>query len=167
MRFRSLFSDVPLRVRRLLLCSCQGDNRAKSATILDPGGNAVAPELAYITACYAALAPSGKVVALLSELLPRDRLKIGISGKPGAVQGAGFPADWDLSRSVVGIRCQDGEPCLTMTRDQPDPSVPARSCYVRRPLLWTPRQSRRSQPIWPLPLPAGGESAHSAQGLPP
>ena len=30
----------------------------------------VAPELAYVTAQYAALAPFGKVAALLSELLP-------------------------------------------------------------------------------------------------
>src|SRR3954468_12948191 len=70
MRFRSLFGDVPLRVRRLLICPCQGDDEVKSAAILDLGGNAVAPELAYITARYAALAPFGKVAALLSELLP-------------------------------------------------------------------------------------------------
>jgi hypothetical protein len=36
--------------------------------LLDFGGTAVAPELAYITARYAALAPFGKVAALLSEL---------------------------------------------------------------------------------------------------
>jgi hypothetical protein len=70
MRFRSLFGDVPLRVRRLLLCPCQGGSGAKSAAVLNSGGNAVAPELAYITARYAALAPFGKVAALLSELLP-------------------------------------------------------------------------------------------------
>jgi hypothetical protein len=69
-RFRSLFGDVPLRIRRLLLCACQGGREAKSATTLDLGGNAVAPELAYVTARYAALAPFGKVAALLSELLP-------------------------------------------------------------------------------------------------
>jgi hypothetical protein len=69
-RFRSLFGDVPLRVRRLLICPCQGDGGAKSSAILGFGGNAVAPELAYITARYAALAPFGKVAVLLSELLP-------------------------------------------------------------------------------------------------
>ena len=37
--------------------------------VLGPGC-AVAPELAYVTAQYAALAPFGKVVALLSEFLP-------------------------------------------------------------------------------------------------
>jgi len=70
MRFRSLFGDVPLRVRRLLICPCQGGGEAKSSAVLDFGRNAVAPELAYITARYAALAPFGKVAALLSELLP-------------------------------------------------------------------------------------------------
>jgi hypothetical protein len=69
-RFRSLFGDVPLRVRRLLTCPCQGDGEVKSFAVLDFGAKAVAPELAYITARYAALAPFGKVAALLSELLP-------------------------------------------------------------------------------------------------
>jgi hypothetical protein len=69
-RFRALFGDVPLRVRRLLVCPCQGGREAKSATTLDLGGSAVAPELAYLTARHAALAPFGKVAALLSELLP-------------------------------------------------------------------------------------------------
>jgi hypothetical protein len=69
-RFRSLFGEVPLRVRRLLICPCQGGGEAKSSTILDFGGTAVAPELTYLTARYAALAPFGQVAALLSELLP-------------------------------------------------------------------------------------------------
>ncbi len=71
-RFRSLFGDVPVRVRRLVVCPCQGGvSEAKSVAVLDFGrGAAVAPELAYVTARYAALAPFGKVAALLSELLP-------------------------------------------------------------------------------------------------
>jgi hypothetical protein len=69
-RFRSLFGDVPLRVRRLLTCSCQGSGKAKSFALLDLDAATVAPELAYVTARYAALAPFGKVAALLSELLP-------------------------------------------------------------------------------------------------
>ncbi|HZC94418.1 MAG TPA: ISKra4 family transposase [Mycobacterium sp.] len=68
--FRSLFGDVPVRVRRLLGCPCQGQGEVKSFGTLDFGHDAVAPELAYITARYAALAPFGKVAALLSELLP-------------------------------------------------------------------------------------------------
>ena len=50
---------------------------AKSFGVLDLGHDAVAPELAYVTARYAALAPFGKVAVLLSELLP-------ISGAPNA-----------------------------------------------------------------------------------
>ena len=68
--FRSLFGDVPVRVRRLLVCPCQGPGEAKSFGVLDLGHDAVAPELAYVTARYAALAPFGKVAVLLSELLP-------------------------------------------------------------------------------------------------
>ncbi len=69
-RFRSLFGDVPVRVRRLLVCPCQGVGEAKSVAALDLGKGAVAPELAYVTARYAALAPFGRVAVLLSELLP-------------------------------------------------------------------------------------------------
>src|SRR4051794_39341978 len=68
--FRSLFGDVPVRVRRLLVCPCQGPGEAKSFAALDLGKDAVAPELAYVTAKFAASAPFGKVATLLSELLP-------------------------------------------------------------------------------------------------
>lgn len=69
-RFRSLFGDVPVRIRRLLVCPCQGAGGAKSFAALDLGGEAVAPELAYVTAKFAALTPFGRVASLLSELLP-------------------------------------------------------------------------------------------------
>ncbi|MDO9714725.1 hypothetical protein Q7A36_41045, partial [Paracraurococcus sp. LOR1-02] len=68
--FRSLFGAVPVRVRRLLACPCHGPGEPKSFAALELGGGTVAPELACVTARYAALAPFGKVVALLSELLP-------------------------------------------------------------------------------------------------
>jgi hypothetical protein len=68
--FRSLFGDVSVRVRRLLACPCQGSGQAKSFAVLDLEAATVAPELAYVTARYAALAPFGKVADLLSELLP-------------------------------------------------------------------------------------------------
>lgn len=68
--FRSLFGDVPIRVGRRLACVCQGADAAKSFTVLEFGKDALSPELAYVTARYAALAPFGKVAALLSELLP-------------------------------------------------------------------------------------------------
>ena len=68
--FRSLFGDVPVRVPRLLVCPCQGPVKVKSFGVLDLGHDGVAPELAYVTARYAALVPFGKVAVLLSELLP-------------------------------------------------------------------------------------------------
>jgi hypothetical protein len=68
--FRSLFGAVPVSVRRLRVCPCRGPGEAKSFAALDLGKDAVAPELAYVTARHAALAPFGKVAALLAELLP-------------------------------------------------------------------------------------------------
>ena len=68
--FRSLFGDVPTRVRRLLSCPCQSGGVASSSAGFDLEAATVAPELAYVTARYAALAPFGKVADLLSELLP-------------------------------------------------------------------------------------------------
>jgi hypothetical protein len=75
--FRSLFGDVPIRIRRLLTCPCQNGCEAKSFAAFDLEAATVAPELAYVTARYAALAPFGKVADLLSELLP-------VSGAPNA-----------------------------------------------------------------------------------
>ena len=68
--FRSLFGDVPIRIRRLSACLCHGTGGAKSFAAFDLEAATVAPELAYVTARYAALAPFGKVADLLSELLP-------------------------------------------------------------------------------------------------
>src|SRR3954454_19088698 len=70
--FRSLFGDVPVQVRRLLVCPCHDPGEPKSFAALDFRGDAVAPELAYVTARDAALVPFGKVGALLSEFLPVD-----------------------------------------------------------------------------------------------
>ncbi len=68
--FRSLFGDVPVRVRRLLTCPCQDRGVARSFATFDLEAATVAPELAYVTARYAAVVPFGKVADLLSELLP-------------------------------------------------------------------------------------------------
>jgi hypothetical protein len=68
--FRSLFGDVPIQVRRWFVCPCQGAGEAKSVAALDFGGDGVAPELAYVTARYAAFMPFGKAADFLSELLP-------------------------------------------------------------------------------------------------
>jgi hypothetical protein len=79
--FRSLFGDIPIRIRRLLSCPCQRTGGATSFAAFDLEAATVAPELAYVTARYAALAPFGKVADLLSELLP-------VSGGPNAGTGA-------------------------------------------------------------------------------
>src|SRR3954465_13803877 len=113
--FRSLFGDVPVRVRRLLVCPCQGPGEAKSFAALDLGKDAVAPELAYVTAKFAALAPFGKVAALLSELLPisgarnagtvRNRtLRVGQNVVPlGPTKNAELPAALADGPVVVGL----------------------------------------------------------------
>jgi hypothetical protein len=68
--FRSVFGDVGVRVRRLRACGCRaGQPEPKSyAAMFATGG--VAPELAYMTAKFAALAPFARVADLLSELFP-------------------------------------------------------------------------------------------------
>lgn len=113
--FRSLFGDVPVRVRRLFVCPCRGEGGAKSVAALDFGGDAVAPELAYVTARYAALAPFGKVAALLSELLPlggaqhastmRNRtLRVGVAVvQAHAVEGPNQVAVQASGPVVVGL----------------------------------------------------------------
>src|SRR5208282_3455629 len=108
--FRSLFGDVPVRVRRLLACPCQSSGEAKSFAVLDLEATTVAPELAYVTARYAALAPFGKVAALLSELLP-------ISG----AQNAGTVRNRTLRVGEAVV-----QPHSTMTAQQttPQPAEP-------------------------------------------
>jgi hypothetical protein len=113
--FRSLFGAVPVRVRRLLVCPCHGPGEPKSFAALELGGGAVAPELAYVTARYAALAPFGKVAALLSELLPiagarnagtvRNRtLRVGAEVvQPHAAEAAKRPAAGAARSVVVGL----------------------------------------------------------------
>jgi hypothetical protein len=113
--FRSLFGNVPVRVRRLLVCPCQGPGAAKSFAALDLSKGAVAPELAYVTARYAAMVPFGKVATFMSELLPmggaqnagtvRNRtLRVGqdVVRQP-PVDRAGPPAAQSAGPAVVGL----------------------------------------------------------------
>src|SRR4029453_18889496 len=112
--FRSLFGDVPVRVRRLLVCPCHGPGEAKSFAAVDLGAGP-APELAYVTAKFAALAPFGKVAAFLSELLPmsgaqnagtvRNRtLRVGQNVVPlGSTKNAELPAAPAAGPVVVGL----------------------------------------------------------------
>ena len=68
--FHSLFGNVAVRVRRLCACHCKADaeDSMTFSTLAINGG--IAPELAYVTARFAALVPFAKVANLLSELLP-------------------------------------------------------------------------------------------------
>src|SRR3954451_5326489 len=97
--FRSLFGDVPVRVRRLLVCPCQGPGAPKSFAALDLGAG-LAPELAYVTAKFAALVPFGKVATLLSELLP-------ISGERNA--GTVRNRTLRVGQEIVQHRTKDAE----------------------------------------------------------
>ena|GEM_PF-2361000 len=67
--FHSLFGDVPVRVRRLRSCPCQGASRQSFSTAFT-NKHPVAPELSFLTAKLAALMPFGKAAAFLAELLP-------------------------------------------------------------------------------------------------
>jgi hypothetical protein len=96
--FCSLFGYVPVRIRRLLTCPCQNAGIARSPAAFDLEAATVAPELAYVTARYAALAPFGKVADLLSELLP-------ISG----AQNAGHDAKPDDAGRRGGCKAARGE----------------------------------------------------------
>ncbi len=68
--FRSVFGSVDVRIRRLRACHCRaGRPEPKSFAAMFAAGG-VAPELAYVTAKFAALAPFAPVAAMISELLP-------------------------------------------------------------------------------------------------
>ena len=110
-KFRSVFGDGPVRVRRRLVCPCQGPGEAKSFAAFDFGKGAVAPELAYVTAKFAALAPFGKVAALLSELLPLAGAR-----NAGTVRNSTLRVGQDVVRQIPLI-VQDRP-----RRSQPAPS---------------------------------------------
>ena len=110
--FRSLFGDVPIRVRRLLACPCQDGGEAKSFAAFDLEAATVAPELAYVTARYAALAPFGKVADLLSELLP-------ISG----AQNAGTVRNRTMRVGEAVVQPNVTTTAKPTTRSRPNPSL--------------------------------------------
>ena len=60
--FRSLFSDVPIRVSAPAHLSLSGHGRARSFAVFNLEAATVAPELAYVTARYAALMGVGALI---------------------------------------------------------------------------------------------------------
>jgi hypothetical protein len=68
--FRSVFGDVAVRIRRLCNCRCRAGLQEPNSFAASLATGGVAPELAYITVKFGALAPFAPVADLLSELLP-------------------------------------------------------------------------------------------------
>jgi hypothetical protein len=58
-----------VKVRRMNACRCGGQKEAKCLAVMGAAGD-VSPELAYVTAKFAGLAPFARVADMLSELLP-------------------------------------------------------------------------------------------------
>jgi hypothetical protein len=85
--FRSVFGGVGVRIRRLRACRRHAERgKPKSfATTFATGG--VAPDLAYITAKFAALAPFAPVASMLSELLPVGGTMHASTVRRGCVHG--------------------------------------------------------------------------------
>lgn len=91
--FRSLFGNVPVRVRRLPACRYKAQPQdADTFSVLATNGGA-APELAYATARFAALVPFAKVAGLLSELLP-----IGGAANAGTVRNRTMRVGIDVAK---------------------------------------------------------------------
>ena len=67
--FRSVFGNIPMRVRRFHACPCRTDG-PKTVPALFTRRSPIAPELRYLTAKLAALMPFGKVADFLGEVLP-------------------------------------------------------------------------------------------------
>jgi hypothetical protein len=68
--FRSAFGRVPLRVRRLVSCSCQGEPQETFACLPVHDGGLVAPEWLFLQAKLASLIPFARVADLLADVLP-------------------------------------------------------------------------------------------------
>jgi hypothetical protein len=66
---RSVYGNVPMRVRRLRGCSCTGAQNRSYSTIFT-NNNPITPELRYLNAKMAAFLPFGKAADFLRELLP-------------------------------------------------------------------------------------------------
>jgi hypothetical protein len=65
---RTVYGNVPTRVRRLRGCACAFDSASRSTIFTNH--NPVTPELKFLTAKLAALMTFGKVADFLSEFLP-------------------------------------------------------------------------------------------------
>ena len=123
--FRSAFGKVPIRVRRLTTCRCQGEPRRTFSSLPASGPHGViAPEWLYLQAKLASLIPFARVAELLSEVLPANE---------------GLNAETVRTRvGRVGRRLEDEKVREWWThRPAPDPEVLVRHPYYRRRHLAT------------------------------
>jgi len=71
--FRSAFGKVPIRVRRLTTCRCQGEPRRTFSSLQLSGPHGlIAPEWLYLQAKWASLIPFARVAKLLADVLPSN-----------------------------------------------------------------------------------------------
>jgi hypothetical protein len=71
--FRSAFGKVPIRVRRLTSCRCQGEPRRTFSSLqLSSEHGLIAPEWLYLQARLASLIPFARVAELLGDVLPAN-----------------------------------------------------------------------------------------------
>ena len=104
--FRTVFGDMPTRTRRMCTCPCRADTlEPRSFAVLTVGG--AAPELAYVTARFSALAPFARVADLLCALLP-----IGGAANPGTLRNrtCGLAQGW-LHPTRLPPGCPLPKPC--------------------------------------------------------
>jgi hypothetical protein len=122
---RSVYGNVPLRVRRIQGCSCTGIP-ARSYSTLPTSQNPITPELKYLTAKLAALLPFGEVTAFLSELLP-----LSAQTTTSTVRNRTMKMGKRLQKTADMLVSQPGsEPCREAVVGLDGASV--RACHPRR-----------------------------------
>src|SRR3954468_20598753 len=71
--FRSAFGKVPIRVRRLTTCRCQGEPRRTFSSLQMSGPHGlIAPEWLFLQAKLASLIPFARVADVLADVLPAN-----------------------------------------------------------------------------------------------
>ena len=102
---RTVYGNVPVRVRRLRGCACASDWGSRSTVFTNH--NPVTPELKYLPAKLAALMPFGKVADFLAELLP-----LSAKTAPGTVRNRTMRVGARLQKSAEALAAPTRrEPC--------------------------------------------------------
>jgi hypothetical protein len=124
--FRSAFGKVPIRVRRLTSCRCQGQPRRtfSSLPLTDEHG-LIAPEWLYLQAKLASLLPFARVAALLGDVLPANE---GLNAETVRTRGK---VAWDIASRMR--KCASGSSSHAIRR--PRPAINSR---MRAGVTWIP-----------------------------